>query len=242
MPRLTPLDIASYVYCPLAYSRGRHDVIVRPLTFFEGCIRAALIEGERDAMFRNTSVTPRRLMRAWDKVWWPAVVRTGFSMSEAEELTLKATEILTSYAQYDLSGYAYPTAGVSVGIQTPVGRHIIQATTDALKINATTKDKNTVLVNFTTRDLDVYQAAFDPAIKTTAYLFYMGNGESVSYMNVYLDTAKKKIKITVSRFLPEAMEEIRKMLYHVEQGITSGAFYPNPYACKGCKGCQNSQS
>lgn len=242
MPVLTPLDVAAYVYCPILYSQGRQDVIAKPLTFFEGCVRAALIEGEREAMFRNTSVTPRRLMKAWDKVWWPAVVKKGLSMSEADKLTLKATQILTSYTKYDLSGYSYPTAGVKVGAQTPLGRHTIQATADVLKINATVKEKNTVLVNFTTRNLDIYESAFDPAVKCTSYLFYMGNKESVSHMNVYLDTKKNKIKITVSRFLPEDMEQIRKMLYHVELGIASSAFYPNPYGCKGCEGCQSSQS
>jgi CRISPR/Cas system-associated exonuclease Cas4 (RecB family) len=235
---LTPLDIASYIYCPILYNNKRQDLLSKPLTFFESYIRAALIEGERDAMLRNTSVTPKRLMRAWDKVWWPAVAKKGLSMTKADKLTLKATEILTDYAQYDLSGYVYPTAGVYIGKTTPT----IQATTDILKIHATAKEKNTVLVNFTRRKLDAYQSALDPAVKCTAYMFYMNNEEAVSHINAYIDTDKNKLKLTVSRFLPEDMEEIKKMLYHVEQGIASKVFYPNPYACKGCEGCKSSQS
>jgi len=233
-----PVDIASYIYCPILY-KNKKQYIVKPLTFFESCIRAALIEGERQALLRDTEVTPRMLLKAWDKIWWPAVIKKKISMAEADKYTLKATEILTSYSNYDLASYIYPTAGVLIGARLSVGRYTIEATTDLLKISLATKDKNTILVNFTNRDLDIHESALDPIIKCISYMFYYGNNESVSHVNVFIDARNNRVKTTMSRFDTEDMEEIRKMLYHVVHGISSKTFYPNVFMCKGCGRCKN---
>ncbi|MHA2069834.1 MAG: hypothetical protein ACXABY_36175 [Candidatus Thorarchaeota archaeon] len=218
MPQLTPQDIASYLYCPLAYKEGR---TAKPLTFFEASVREAFIEGERSAVLKG-----------------PAAAGRGVKMKRAQELTLKAVTKFTDYCKYDISDYSYPTAGVQAGLSVPIGRHTLIATADLVKINLNLREKTTVLVNFTNIELDQRAAIFDPVAKATAYAFYRGKGEAVTHIYVNINKDLEKLSMVTSTFYKKDMEGIRKMLYHVEQGISSGTFHPNPYLCKECNRCK----
>ena len=241
MRQLTPHDIASYIYCPLLYKEKRHSVTAKPLTFFESCVRAALVEGERNAVLKDSVVSPRKLLSAWDKVWWPAAASKNIRMKEADELALKAIMKLTDYCKYDIADHSYPTAAVNAGMRMPLGKHILTATAAVVKVNLNTKEKTTFLVNFTNRQLSPRDSAFDPAIRATAYAFYRGKEETVTHINVNINKEIDRLKTTASTFYPEDMEGIRKMLYHVEQGISAGAFYMNSFLCKECNQCKNIQ-
>jgi len=236
---LNPLDIACYVYCPVLQSKKRTDKITPKLTFLEENIRKAFIEGERNACLKDSLVSPRKLLSAWDKIWWPSISnRKDISMKEAEKLSLKASYLFSDYCKYDLSDWDFPTAGVQVENEIKIGRSIIKTNVDVVKVDLN-KDINTVLVNFNRKGLSLRESAMDIAIKTIAYSFYSGRGETITHMSVDVDENKDNVKITTSTFRPESMEAIRKMLYHIERGISSGIRYVNPYMCQECKICQD---
>lgn len=234
---LTPQDIATYIYCPKLYERKGQVVIARPLTFFESRLRKAFIEGERNAVIKDSIVDSRKFSRAWDKIWFPAAAKRRISMKNANNKALDAMIKFADYCKYDISDYTYPTAGVDIQSEIYIGSSCFVAQADLLKIDMTTKKKTTVIVNFTVRDLDVIQSASDPVVRSTAYAFYRNKGEYVTHVNININEKKEKLEITTSTFGKKEMDDTRKMLYHAERGMTNNVFYHNPYMCKGCNKC-----
>jgi hypothetical protein len=235
---LDPLDIACYIYCPVLYKKRRSDKIVGKLTVVEENIRQAFIDAEQRACLKDSIVSPKRLLAEWDNLWWPAAASAGINMTEASKVSLKASSKFADYCKYDISDWMFPTAGVQAESETHINSSILRATTDIVKVDLN-GDRNTVLVNFNKRKLSIVEAAYDPAIKATAYAFYSGRGEIITHIAIDIDEKKQNLKLTTSIFRPESMEEIRKMLYHVECGIRYSRYYPNPYACQECNICQN---
>ncbi len=237
---LDPLDIACYVYCPTLQHKGRTEIIAKKPTFIEENIRKAFIEAERNACLKDSIVTPRKLLSAWDRIWWPAVTaKGGITMKEASQISLVASHKFADYCKYDISGWLFPTAGVEARSEIKIGKSILKAKADIVKVDLDENNRNTVLVNFNRKGLTLRQAAMDPAIKATAYAFYSGKGETITHISVDIDERQNNIKVTTSTFRPEAMEGIRKMLYYVECGISSGIRYTNPYSCQECKVCRD---
>jgi hypothetical protein len=236
---LNPLDIACYIYCPVLQEKGNTEKVANHLTFLEENLRNAFIDAERNACIKDSIVTPRKLLSSWDKIWWPAVAANGgISMKEANKLSLTASSKFADYCKYDISDWMFPTAGVKAESQIKINRSILKATADVIKVDLN-GEKNTILINFNRKNLSLRGAAHDPAIKTIAYAFYSGKGETITHIAIDLDETSNKIKMITSTFRPEDMEGIRKMLYHVESGISSGIPYVNPYMCKECKLCQD---
>lgn len=232
-------DIASYVFCPVLQAKKRHDIVIPNLTFVEENRRAALIEGERNACLKDSMVVPRKLLRSWEKIWWPAAAKAGISMKEADKVSLHAGAIFADYCKYDISGWMYPTVGVEAESDVRIGPVVLRAKADVVKVDLDKDKPTTVLVNFNTRKLTLRTAAWDPAIKATAYAFYSGRGETITHISVDIDERKDMVNLITSTFRPEGMEEIRKMLYYVGCGIRFGSHHANPYLCKECKVCQD---
>jgi len=238
---LNPLDIACYVYCPVLQQKRKPEIIAPKLTFTEKNLREAFIEAERNACLKDSIVSPRKLLSAWDKIWWPAVAEQGsLSMKEANKISLQASFKFTDYCKYDISDWMFPTAGVEAQSEIRIGQSILQATADIVKVDLNKNNNiNTVLINLNRKGLSLKSAATDPAIKAIAYAFYSGRGETITHISIDVSEDQKNIKVTTSTFRPEAMEGIRKMLYHVECGIRSGVYHINPYQCQECNVCQN---
>lgn len=237
---LDPLDIACYVYCPLLQAKGRTDIISKPLTFSEEMIRQTFIEAEKNACLKDSIVAPRKFLAAWERLWWPAVAKKKhISLKKAEEISLVAAHKFADYCKYDISGWMFPTAGASVESEIRIGPSTLRAKADVIKVDLNKDNKNTVLINFDRKGLGLRAAAQDPAIRATAYAFYSGKGEVITHIAIDINDKHNNIEVTTSTFRPESMEGIRKMLYHVEYGIRSGAKHANPYLCKECKVCQD---
>ena len=238
---LDPLDIACYIYCPILQQKGKKDKIATPLTFVEENIRLAFIEAERNACIKDSIVAPRKLLAAWEKIWWPAITQNKkISIKEAHNISLKASCKFADYCKYDISDWMFPTAGVQAESEVKIRGSVLHATADIVKVDLNKNNEiNTVLVNFNRKGLSLRQAATDPAIKATAYAFYSGRGEIITHISIDLDETKNNINVITSIFRPEAMEGIRKMLYYVEYGINAKLDYINSYMCKECKVCQD---
>jgi hypothetical protein len=235
MGSLTPEDIGLYVKCPILFKKKRYNST--SLTFFEEQIKQAFVEGEKNVVLKDSIIDPRKLSRAWDKIWFPAAVKEGISIKDANRKTLEAMFRFTEYCKYDISGYEYPTAGVDIDAVMHIKDHYIAAHADLLKIDLSTKQKTTVIVNFSNRKLSTSDIVFDPAIRTTAYAFYRNNNDYVMYVNVNIDENLNKLNMAAATFSPDQMDEIRKMIYHVELGIRNNVFYHNTAMCERCRAC-----
>jgi len=238
MGRITPYQVGLYSACPKLYQlKGQAGVA--PLTFFEAQMRDAFIDGERNAVLKDSIVDTRKFSRAWDKIWFPAAAKRNISMKNANKKTLHATVKFADYCKYDISDYIYPTAGVDLQARLIIGQTELVAQADLLKLDMTTKYKTTVIVNFTNNNITLTESAFDQSIRATAYAFYRNKGDYVMHVNVSLDEKREKLNIVTSTFSPKDMDEIRKMLYHVELGLRNNVFYRNSLMCKGCNACPN---
>jgi len=235
MASLTPDDIALYVKCPKLYERKGQ--ISKPLTFFESKLRETFIEGERNAVLKDSIIKPRKFTRAWNKLWFPAAIKRRISVKVATEKTLQATIKFADYCKYDISDYDYPTAGVDIQSSMIIGSHELIAQADILKIDLSTKKKTTVIINFSNKKLSLPELLFDPSARATAYSFYRGKGDYVTYINIDINERQEKLNITAVTFSPKEMDEIRKMIYHIELGIRNKAYYHNPNLCERCKAC-----
>lgn len=235
---LDPLDIACYVYCPLLQKKKRYDKIVKPLTVVERNIRQSIINAERTACLKDNIVAPRKLLSAWEQIWWPAATKAKIPMKEANKISLSAAHKFADYCKYDISDWVFPTAAVEVESDIKIGQSILKASSDIVKVDLN-QSKNTVLINMNRKGLSIRSAAFDPAIKATAYAFYSGKGETITHITIDLDQSLSDLRLITSTFRPKAIEEIRKMLYHVECGIRYGIHNQNPYSCERCGVCQD---
>jgi hypothetical protein len=234
---IEPEDIGTYVYCPKLQRKGLHEKLFPKLSTFEQSVRDAIVLGEERALLKDSIVDVNKLTRAWDKTWWPAAVSNSIKMSEADKLTLKATEKFIDYCDYEFSDYSCPTIGVDIESQLQIGRSILKCKADLIKMNLNDKNKNnTMIINMSKRSLSIREAAFDPAIRATVYGFYRG-GETITHVNLNIDEKNNKFSTSISSFRPEDMETIRKMIEQVQHGIESSTVYMNPYLCKECNVC-----
>ena len=234
---ITPKDIAAYTFCPMLYYKRRQDKFLPSLTLMERNLRQSFIKAEEKALLRDTIVSVKKLVSAWDKIWWPAAMEYKMSMTDAKKVAVKATERFIDYCTYEMTDYLWPTIGVNVESSIDLGGATLVANTDIIKVNLEKSKRNTVLINFTSRRLSIRDAAFDNLIKTTAYAFYSGKGETITHLNVNISENREKIQMGISNFGEKEMDDIRKMIYHVKTGICSDVKYMNPVACKGCKVC-----
>ena len=237
---LTAKDIATYLYCPFLYTlKNGNKIIARDLSFFESKLRKAFIEGENKAVMKDSIVTTYRFSRAWDEIWFPVATKRKISLKKTQDFTLKATIKFADYCKYDISDYTFPTAATDITMQNNINGTYLVGKADLVKIDMTTKKKTTVLVNFTTLDLDNRASSFDIMARVNAYCFYRGKKENVSHIYVNIDEKNEKLKLVTSTFSYKDMEVIRKMIYHAEEGIRNKRFYHNPYLCKECNRCPN---
>ena len=234
---ITPKDIAAYTYCPMLYYKGRQDKFLPKLTLFEKNLRQSFILAEEKVLLKNTIVSVQKLTNAWDSIWWPEVMKHKVEMAKAKNTTIKATERFIDYCNYEMTDYLWPTVGVDVESRIDLGRATLVANVDIIKVNLDKQKRNTVLLNFTNRELSIRDAAFDNLIKTIAYAFYTGNGETITHLNVNISEQTKKIQMGISHFDKKDMDDIRRMIYHVKTGICTGVKYMNPMICKGCGVC-----
>ena len=240
--RLTSRDIGAYIYCPTLYFKGRQDKIDSPLNIFERSIRDTFIDAEENVLLKDSIITVKKLMRSWDNIWWPLTMEYKLDVKKAEKKTLKATEKFIDYCNYEISDYLWPTVGVDVESQVYIKNNLLIVHADLIKVDLKSNKKNTVLINFTNRRLSIRDAAFNNEIKTIAYGFYSGGGETITHINININELINKVEMNISTFQPEDMVEIEKMLYHISSGIQNRVQYMNPHACERCNVCKEFKS
>lgn len=238
---LTPFDIATYMYCPFLLE-AKHkaiEVITPPLSVYEKCLRETIIRTEELCLLRGTAIAPRKLLRVWDTTWWPIVGFLGLDIQESQLKSIHASSKLADYCRYDLSDVYYPTAATKVEAKKNINQSTLHATADILKVDISAKKKNMVLIDLSRKNLTDLDMAIDPMIRSTAYAFYTGHGETVTYISIDVSGGGSKLKVKISFFRPEELEMIGKSIKLVESGIRTNTIYANPWKCKECDVCSS---
>ena len=238
MSKITPKDIACYAYCPVLAHKKRYDRVFPKLSLTEECIRRTFMIAELKALMNDNIVAPRKLLRVWEKIWWPAATGAGLSMKEAEQKSVRASYLLSDYCKYDLSDYKYTTLGANVQTQVNIGSSVLTVQADLVKVDLDAK-RNTTIVNFWMKNIDNQRAAFDPAIAAIAYAFCTGKNDIVTHIAVNIDEKSDTLKMSQSNFRAEDMNEVKNALFHIERGISKQITYRNPWLCKECNVCPN---
>lgn len=232
-----PIDVALFSYCPVLKQRNKQDKIDPNLKITELGIKYALMDGELNVCLKDSIIDSRKLLRSWEKIWWPIAAENNISMKEADDLMLKCISRLSDYCKYDIS--CWPTVGVNIESEIPINNSILKARADIVKINPTSKKTNKVLITIGTRNLSEISAALDPFIRATAYGFSDTETEIIEHIYINIGSPRGKLKIITSYFNKREMATIKKMLYHIEYGIRTNAYYANSFMCDKCKECQN---
>lgn len=236
--RVTPEEIAAYVYCPMLLQKNRTSIVSPKLSFAEKGIRQAFIEGERNACLKDSIVDTRKLLRIWEKIWWPLASANKINLKDAAAISLKASSKFADYCKYDISDWGFPTAGVDIYSDVGLGPVIMRAHADIIKVDLDHKNPSTVIINFNTRKLSLMTAALDPAVLATAYAFYKG-GEDITHISINISEQQDKLSMITSAIRPSDILKIEKMLTHVARGIRNKNYYSNPFLCKECKVCRD---
>lgn len=236
--KLIPEDIACHLYCPMLRKKGGCDKVVPPLPILESYIRQAIVLAEESALIKDNTVNTHKILRVWDRLWWPAAVQHNLDLIQAQDMAIVAAKIMAEYAKYDFTDYMYATVGTNIINQLRINDSVLHAHIDILKVDLNQDARNTVLIDFSRSGLSQQDIIRDPAIRTKAYAFYRDLGETIKYIVVQLDTKKKTLQALPAIFRPEDMTETRKMLYHVECGIRKNVTYYSPWLCKDCKTCK----
>lgn len=237
---VTPIEIACFQYCTKTLEKQSYrEKVIPSLTFFEDHVRQAIVQAEKMLIFKDSEPTPRKILKVWDKIWWPACTSSGIPIKQAQTLAVKASVKFSDYCKYDISDYMLPTAAADVEHWVPLGNSGIRARIDLIKVNLNGKKRNINLVDFTRKGLTTRDIILDPAIRATAYVFSLGISGTITYTCIDVSENNEKLIVSSAVFRPEEMQRIREMLIHTEIGITSGIYKLNRWQCKECGICQN---
>jgi hypothetical protein len=232
---LKPQDIARFSYCPML-PKGT-GLVYKKNTFLEYCIGKAIKKAEKNCLLKDSTLTSKKIINAWDNIWWPACSAKNINFKTAQEITVKASRFFLDYCKYDVSGFLYPTVGVDIESQLNIGGSILKTKIDLLKVDLTVSQKNIVLIDFTKKDLRSIDVALDPGIAATALSFYRGKGEVIRYMCMQIDEKKNKIFATSRIFRPKQLQQTRKQIKNIMTAINNGVIYGNRFNCTECKQC-----
>ena len=234
-------DIACFLYCPYIrkYKNAKEIVMPKP-TLLQQAVGKAIRAAELNCMLKNSDLTPRKILRVWDKLWWPYVAENNIPMKDAKNVSVKASSIFSDYCKYDISDFTkYITIGSRILETKQLGNLTLESEIDVIKIDMTTK-KNINLIDFSRKSLTNREIVLDPEIRAKVYCFYQDKEEDIIYTHVSLNS-KDKLNISSVIFRPTDMEEIRKMILLAKTGIENNINYMNKWNCKECKQCPNSK-
>lgn len=235
--RITPADILYFTYCPYLLEKDPSKTkLIEKMDAFNECVVETILETEKRCLLAESEITPRKLLRSWDKIWWPEATRIELSMTEAEKKCIKASRLLSDYCKYDISGYMFPTVATKVKSEVQVGDCILYSEADIIKVDLNNSSRNVVIVDFSMRDMTEREIAIDTYNMAKAFSFYSGRGETITYTQIR--PGRDKFFISSSIFRPDQIKQIEAMVKHVVSGISKNIRYMNRWNCQECKLCK----
>lgn len=237
---ITAEDILAYSYCPILVKRNRKDIILPKSSNIDKCLIRAFISAEQEACLKDSIVTTRRLLAAWEKIWWPNVISSNIPIEEANNLSLKTSDKFSEYCRYDLSDWGYPTLGTNVENILQLESATISVHADVLKINLELGRPNLVIVNFSNRQLNNRLLSIDPYTLSTVYGFYSGKEDYVTYINLFA-SIDRPLAVTSCMYSKDDIERLDIWFKNISRNIHKKNYYYNPFLCKECKLCRDLQ-
>lgn len=203
---------------------------------FNECLVETIVETEKMCMLSDSDVTPRKLLRSWDKIWWPEAVSKEIPISKIKSESIRAARLLSDYCKYDLSGYMFPTVGIKIKNQRQIGNCTLHSGVDIVKVDLNNTDKNIVLVDFSMREMTEREIAIDMYNLAKVFSFYSNRGETVTY--THIRPSMHKFFMSSAIFRPDQMNQINTMMNHIVSGISKNIRYMNRWNCQECKSCK----
>jgi len=235
--RITPADILYYSYCPyLLHKDTGKTKLLGDLDLFNKCLFESIIDTERKCLLTDSDVTPRKLLRSWDTIWWPAAVENEIPLKVVEEECVRASKFMSDYCNYEISGFMYPTVGVKITTQREIENCTLHSSVDMIKVDLNNREKNAVIIDFATRELSEREIAIDMYNIAKSYSFYSNKGETITY--VHIKPKRDRFFISSAIFRPSQMKEIDKVIKHLAYGIYNNIRYMNRWNCKECGACK----
>lgn len=235
---ITIEDILTYSYCPMLLKRGKKDILLPKLSLVESTLKKTFIEAEREACIRDSITNPKRLLCAWEKLWWPIAASNNIAAKEAESISLDISGKFSEYCKYDISDWTYPTVGVNIENHIQVDSAAVVVHADILKVNLEINDPNMVIINFSTRVLSPRALSLDPYTLYTVYGMYTGAEKTITYVSVNI-SENKKLSLVSSIYSSSEIEGLGKQFRNICKNIYNNNYYYNPFLCKECRVCQN---
>jgi hypothetical protein len=236
--RLTPKDIELYSICSRLFEKKEYNRVNPQEDIFFQSIKKAFILGEEQTLLKDTSISVKKLLRAWDNIWWPLVIEKNIDAKKAQEKTLIATNIFIDYCNYEFSDITWPTLGTNIQSEKKLKQNILVSNIDIIKTNTNIKQKNTVLLNISNRNQSIHEMALNNLIKSYIYPYYSGRKENIIYINLFIDQKNEKVIPNIGTFYPEDINNIEKTLDYISYGIYYRIKNYNYKYCKECKSCQ----
>lgn len=234
---LKDIDLSSYNYCPIAYKNNYS--YIKKLNLFEECIRKSILLAESTSLIKDSMVTLGKIIKAWDKIWWPIVVKYSINYKEAEKYSLSAIKKFSDYCKYDITDEEHPTILVDIPIEIEIDNRIIRTNIDLIKTNTKYKKKNLHIIDFTKKGLSQIEVASDPSILTASYLLFSHEKAIIKYTCIDLNEDNKKIHLSTATFRENDLLMAKKLIKHTLYGIKANIFIRKPWLCKECKKCPN---
>jgi hypothetical protein len=233
-------DIACFLYCPYILTKSKaKEIVLSTLTPFEEQMRKAIKDAERVCLFKNLEITTKKIIRSWDKIWWPYVSEHDIDFKTAKTLSIKACEKFADYCNYEISDMLHAPAGIDIHYTKQISTATIKSSIDIIKVNLSDSNRNTILIDLGRKGMSRRDIALDPDTRTKAYCFYQHKGETITYINIDLNADNQKLHVQSAIFRPSDMENIRRMITLAKVGIENQVDYMNRWNCKECKLCRN---
>ena len=234
--RLKTTDLMAFAYCPFMYQNGGTGELVPPLSLKESLLRESILGAEQRALDQNSYLTTRKIGNIWEKLWWPVASKLELDPVSIEAVSVQMTRKFVDYCRYDISGPGFETVGIDVKSEIQLGRCIVQAEIDLIKVPLF-KDRNTlVLIDFKRKNLKPSRVANDIAILTNMYAFRELD-RAITYITVDLSENLKKMRMVSTYYEPKDLDRVGKTLNYLAEGIVKGIDYQYPWMCDRCNKC-----
>lgn len=209
--------------------------LIPPLNLFEQSVRAGILATEQQVMDLDSMIDPRKLGRAWEKIWWPMATEEGMSSTEANTMAVNATYKFMDYCGYDISGPLFETIGIEVPSEIQLPNAVLATEIDLIKMSLKGRGE-IVLIDFTRRGMKKIEVANDPAILATVYA-YSHLRKPITYICIDLDQRLDGVAIQAGFYSLERMPEIYSFLKHISNGISKRVNYIASWMCQDCRKC-----
>lgn len=235
---ITAEDILAYSYCPMLLKKHRKDIVLPRLSLIEETLKEAFIDAEREACLKDSITDPRRILCAWEKIWWRKALENNIKLEDADKISLNISDRFSEYCRYNISDWTYPTVGVNINKNIQVNSAIVSVHADILKVNLEINDPNLVIINFSNRVLSPRLLSIDPYVLSTIYGFYSGEEKQIMYISININESKK-LSVTSSIYSNEEIKNTGIQFKNICTNIYNKNYYYNPFLCEGCKICQS---